>query len=256
VIRTLRFQIFLACLLAWLCSGVRGQIPVPNVRKIEATPVTAPKTTPSDKPPWIDITALGVSLVTLLSTAGFALVNFRREKLNQRIQYFTFRQQYFTDLRTWATAAVNLLSDAVHFAELDPARVPGDGFFQKRNTYRAELSALIDRGRWFFPNLHSGEHGKDKERAFQGYRHDVLNALVAGYEGITHLDYGTGVGKDVHREEIVRAKRIFVSVIQEIVDPAKQDEEFIKITRYVLRMRNTRGIDLRQDAAVVSAAAR
>src|SRR5260370_37839018 len=136
----------------------------------------------------ISLTAAAVSFFSMLGTVAFAAINFRRERLNQRMQFAKLQQDYFASLRAWADQITDLLSEAIHFAELDPQRCADGGCFEQRNRIRVALSSLIDRGRFFFPNLHTDQHGQHKERAFQGYRQEVLNSLVAAYRAATRLD--------------------------------------------------------------------
>jgi hypothetical protein len=172
-----------------------------------------------------------VALTTSLSTLAFAILNYRREIVNQKIQYANLKQQYFAGLRSWADQLADLLSEAVHFLELDPTRCQNNEFFQKRLALRTAISSYIDRGRWFFPNLHSEEVGLTKERAFRGYRQEVLNSLVAAYKALTDANYVTGENNRAVRERLVEAKRHFVSQVQETLDPAIRDQEFRYITK-------------------------
>ena len=178
----------------------------------------------------IALFSASVALITSTSTAVFAWLNYKREKLNQRIQYTTLKQQYFAGLRTWADQLSDLLSEAVHLSELDPARCPDGSYFEHRNKLRTSISSLIDRGRWFFPNLQTEEVGHSKEKAFRGYRQETLNSLVAAYDVVTALDYTDGVSNRPLRQKLVDAKRVFVSQIQEVLAPAQRDREFEEIT--------------------------
>jgi hypothetical protein len=126
-----------------------------------------------------------------------------------------------------------LLSEAVHFSELDPARCPDGSFFERRNKIRTSLSSMIDRGKWFFPNLKAEEIGQTKEKAYRGYRQEILNSLVAAYNLMTALDYQDGTKNRPLRQQIVDAKRVFVSEIQEVLAPAERDKEFEVITKSV-----------------------
>ncbi|WP_259644627.1 hypothetical protein [Burkholderia pseudomallei] len=92
---------------------------------------------------------------------------------------------------------------------------------------------MIDRGRWFFPNLNTELHGQGKELAFRGYRQDVLNSLVDAYNSVTDINYVTRSRNDDLKKRIVTAKKRFVSEIQSILDPGQLDQEFIDITTHV-----------------------
>ena len=181
----------------------------------------------------ISLAAAAVSLFSMLGTVAFAALNFRRQRLSQRMQFAKLQQDYFSSLRTWADQISDLLSEAIHFAELDPQRCGDGAYFDRRNRLRISLSSLIDRGRFFFPNLHTDQHGQHKERAFQGYRQEVLNSLVAAYQAATRLDCNDAANNGPRRQELVAAKRAFVSEVQSILDPAVRDKEFNKITHDV-----------------------
>ncbi len=174
-----------------------------------------------------------IALMSLLAVAFFAWVNYRRERLNQKIQYANLKQQYFAALRAWSDQLSEVLSEAIHFAELDPAKCPPGSFFERRNKLRVTISSMIDRGRWFFSNLHTEEVAGQREKAFRGYRQEVLNTLVSAYDSVTKLNYVDGKENDVRRVELVNAKKKFVIEIQDVLNPAKRDEEFHHITRSV-----------------------
>lgn len=89
---------------------------------------------------------------------------------------------------------------------------------------------MIDRGRWFFPNIKSDDYGKDKPSAFQGYRHEVLDSLVAAYKLVQQLDYLSKSKDRRLHDAIVEQKKIFVSHIQQVLDPQISQREFDKIT--------------------------
>lgn len=185
----------------------------------------------------VDIIPVGsaiVALLAVLSTVTFALINYRRERLNQRIQFSKLQDDYFATLRTWASEVSSLLSEAIHLSELDPQRCPNDGFFECRNRIRTSLSSLIDRGRWFFPNFDADQYGQHKESAYQGYRPELLNSLVEAYRITTRLDYKNAVNNRQRRDELVAAQRAFVSEIQAVLDPARREKEFTKITHAVM----------------------
>ena len=175
-----------------------------------------------------------VALMSLLSLAFFAWINYRRERLNQKIQYANLKQHYFAALRTWSEQLSDILSEAIHFAELIPSKCPSGEFFERRNKLRVTISSMIDKGRWFFSNLHTEKSVNDEVKAFRGYRQEVLNSLVAAYDSVTRLDYINGNDNPVRRAELVQAKKKFVSEIQEVLNPTRRDEEFQHITKALM----------------------
>jgi hypothetical protein len=67
--------------------------------------------------------------------------------------------KYFEDFRRWADQLVEALTEAIHLCDLDPKQVVGESFFDRRHRLRIALSAMIDRGTWFFPNIEVDGHG-------------------------------------------------------------------------------------------------
>lgn len=59
---------------------------------------------------------------------------------------------------------------------------------EKRN-YLAQLSALIEEGRFFFPNIDKqNDFGNEKPVAYRGYRCSVLEYLVRYYDLVRNTD--------------------------------------------------------------------
>jgi hypothetical protein len=82
----------------------------------------------------------------------------------------------------------------------------------------SHLSSQIEVGRLYFPNLDKGDgYGKEKPKAFQGYRNLTLDFLVFSYNIFLEKDVV------VYAEHLVRLQREFTSIICETVGP----EEFL-----------------------------
>ena len=141
------------------------------------------------------------------------------------------KQQYFSDLRQWADEAVNILSEAVHICEIDPSLCEAPSFFNRRHKLKVNISSLIDRGRWFFPNLKHTEYGEWKPEAYKGFRHPALDSLIYTYKAIHNMDYSNGEKNKQFREPLVAVKKEFVSEIQRRLDPRKAQEEYGRAMR-------------------------
>lgn len=130
-----------------------------------------------------------IALLSVLVVLGIAVATARRDRMRQRLDFIGTRQRYFENVRHWADELSDLLSEAIHLCELDPARIADEGFFTRRHQIKVRLSSLIDRGRWFFPNLRSDESRPGGAGRFRGYRHAVLDSLVAAYGLVVRIDY-------------------------------------------------------------------
>ena|SRR3990167_9081837 len=155
--------------------------------------------------------------------------NYRREQLNQKIAAAKWKKEYFADLLKWSDDSILLLSESMHLCELDPLRMEGAKFFESRHLLRVRLSAQIDRGRWFFPNYVVHGVGDHKHKAYRGYRHEVLDGLVAAYRELSSLDYENATNNRERRSGIESAKRSFTSEIQKVLDPRSRDDEFRRL---------------------------
>ena len=177
-------------------------------------------------------TATFIAAISAVIAALSALVgvwNFRQEQLNQKIAAAKWKKEYFADLLKWSDEAMLLLSESMHLCELNPKLMEGTKFFDLRYTLRVKLSAQIDRGRWFFPNYAPEESGQYKPEAYRGHRHTVLDGLVFAYRELCTLDYIDASKNQHQRKAIEKAKRLFTSEIQKILDPRSRDEEFRRL---------------------------
>lgn len=176
----------------------------------------------------MDNVLVGVISAVIALVAAFVTIYFSRKTL--RLSALSARMQYFAELRVWARDVGDILSEAIHLIEIDKETMPRKNFHETQHAIKIKLSALIDQGRWFFPNIISDSHGKDKEAAFRGHRHKVLDALVFTYRLVKRINLNDSFNADKVKEELVTQKRIFVSEIQMTLDPKKLSEEFEKIT--------------------------
>jgi hypothetical protein len=167
-----------------------------------------------------------IAVIAAVATVWFARRNLLRELMNQRINLVATRLKYFEDFRKWADQLVDVLTEAIHLCDLDPKRVVGETFFHRRHRLQITLSAMTDRGRWFFPNIEVDDHGAHKELGYRGYRHELLDGLVSAYRCLGKLDYENGDNNRSIRDDLTAAKRHFVGQVQKIIDPTKQGTEF------------------------------
>lgn len=140
------------------------------------------------------------------------------------LQARDLRLQYHNEIRTWATNAIECMGDIIALCYLDPKKCQFN--FRERQVLLAnKLSSLIDSGRWFFPNDKSFGVGLHKEVAFQGYRQNVLDQLVAVFDLTILLNYNERNGNGASAKEVGSRKRQFTSIIQGYV----QTEEWTKM---------------------------
>ena len=100
-----------------------------------------------------------IALGAAVATVWFARRNLRRELLNQEINMMSAEIKYFEEFRKWADQVAEALTEAIHLCDLDPLKTTGEPFFERRHRLRITLSSMIDKGRWFFPNIEIDDYG-------------------------------------------------------------------------------------------------
>lgn len=150
------------------------------------------------------ITNILASLSLLLSLLlAFFYVRDRRHAR------FAIENDYANDLLRWHGEVVGVLQ-SLRLADAE---------FAGRNVELARLSALIEQGRFFFPNIDRDDgFGDDKPPAYRGYRNLALDFLVAYYN---IMSSGKSAGRDEQAEIL---QRHFTSVVFELVRPHQRLE--------------------------------
>lgn len=138
---------------------------------------------------------------------------------------------YHKAILSWADESINWMSGARSLTYLDPSKINEGNFFTRRAECLSKLSALIDRGRLFFPNEAPDEHGQDKPQAFRGFRPVVLDQLKYVYDLVGELQSTRPSSRSAKelREAITKCKREFVSEIQRVVDPQERQRRLTDI---------------------------
>jgi hypothetical protein len=142
--------------------------------------------------------------------------------LDRRHARFSIKRDHVDNLLRWHSEVVQLL------ARLRLVSLENPGAREKD---LALLSAKIEEGRFFFPNIdRSDGFGADKPPAYQGYRNLALDFLVASYNLFSNDDRSTNLA------QAASLQRHFTSVVFEIVRPHERLKEIRKLTdRYFIK---------------------
>ena len=167
---------------------------------------------------WI---AIGSALLALFSF----LLNWRLVRQQAKREIEGLRLQKDTALIRWADEAIDTLA-AIQMLLRDRARlIDKDTFKRERSVLRTQLSAVIDRGRLFFPSAEA--HGADgEETAYSGTEDPVIDALNAAQTVLKHVDLTDHVYDRETVLELVAARRQFVSRVFDAVDPRRRSQVF------------------------------
>ncbi len=149
----------------------------------------------------------------------------------QKMQFESLRAQRDSELMAWAGETIERLSDAHGLVRDRRDGLMSDTeFAQRRSVMRVRLSALLDRGRLFFPNAPvDGLDETDKEHAFRGKRRPALDAITRAYRIVS--DMGKKADYDLSQgvRDIVSQKRLFVSEVFADIDPRRRREALSKL---------------------------
>jgi hypothetical protein len=134
-----------------------------------------------------------------------------------------FRIQLGNDLVKWGNEAINLFSQAesLSFHSLD-TDADSIEFYVKRNDILCQLSALIDNGRMYFPNVEHNIVGLHKDEAYRGYRRPILDDLTHSFRIIKGYRHDNADSNHEIRRQINKYRRQFVSRLQKSVDPRRR----------------------------------
>lgn len=168
-------------------------------------------------------------LISLAATIYSSRRNLRSSSAALQIQRADLQQAYRSRVIDWANEVVAIFSECTTLCELDPQRA--SDFFGERNRLRTRLSELIDRGRWFFENDRSSEHGQWKRWANQGLAPQTIESIKSVLKKVEQLNYREMSNNLTHREPIVGFKKDFVDEIQRFVQPSATLSELEEIQK-------------------------
>ena len=126
-----------------------------------------------------------------IAAAGIAHFLRRGERRTRALDAF---DKYRRELMDFMENVIGVMGQAEVLIMTDPTRsldpgVAGQRFFERRIELMSELSSLVDRGRFFFPNHEIAGIGENKGDANQGLRDPVLNRVLAAHQVVKAVDY-------------------------------------------------------------------
>ncbi len=162
-----------------------------------------------------------IAIMSALVALASALVARGETRRQRKLQEEELRRRVDQASLDWGHDAIEAMGEAAALA-IAPMISDLDRR-QKRLDIARHLSALADRGRFFFPNIDPEHHGTDKHAAFRGKRPPILDALVYAHHEAMQI------GEDGIRGEdsagfITECRRLLVSELQEHLDPRRLEE--------------------------------
>jgi hypothetical protein len=164
-------------------------------------------------PDWI---AACVAVFALAVSLGVAI---RQEILALR----QLRIQRDSDLLVWGHESVDAIQNMILYVESGKFQATDSESSYERFALLAHCSALIDRGRWFLPNIEDrgGKFGQEKQRAYRGFRQIGLDSMVYSYDHFKRHANDKTKSDAALIDFLTTAKRELVSEIQFTVSPQR-----------------------------------
>jgi hypothetical protein len=171
---------------------------------------------------WMAVASAIVALVSFL-------FNWRLVAKQEKRAGASLRLAHDSDIIRWSDEVIETLSEINETLCEKGVAYPDADFRTRRMGLRARLSALIDRGRLFFPNRAEGEKGLSKQKGFQGSRQPALEVLVQSYDLLGRA--GDAPGQDFSAaNELTLLRKVFVSEIFQTIDPERRGMTLKEIT--------------------------
>lgn len=131
------------------------------------------------------------------------------------------------ELMQWYSETVGIMIEVLHLIQNE---AENEAFYTKKNDLLCRLSAQIEIGRFYFPNLdRKNGHGSEKPAAYRGYRNLVLEYLMHFYRQASASDCKQRL------YNLWELERGFTSKIFELINPAKRNKLHSKNTDLYLR---------------------
>jgi len=165
------------------------------------------------RPDMVAVAAAAVSLIALV----FNLAMWRRH-VRTGIEVLKFSND--GHLMAWANRVLAAMSEAQH---LCAATNVGPLYLNERALALATtLSALMDEGRWFFPQTPRPTADHNKPTRSRAPRQTVIEQLSAVYDSVNELQRLEEPAKEALMARIGEARRQFVAEVQHAIDPRRR----------------------------------
>lgn len=151
---------------------------------------------------------------------------------------YAIENEYSNQLLFWHASVVEVL--------ISLCSASRHGEDEMKNSLLIRLSSLIEQGRFYFPNINSGDYGTEKPPAYRGYRNVALDFLVASYN-LHHKKYSAHTENQANH-----LQRLFTSVVFEVVRPADRLATIRKLTdRYFVKDLSVEDLEVGEQSGAI-----
>lgn len=163
-----------------------------------------------------DLVAVASAGISVIALAINVLITQRQ----MRVSIETLKFNNDGQVMAWANRVVEAMSEAQHLCQVTTA--PDARTHERSLTLAASLSALLDEGRWFFPNVGRKATDVEKPGAYRGARQAILDHVVGVYTCLEEFRHSGDKSREDLASAIATHRRAFVSEVQHAVDPRRR----------------------------------
>jgi hypothetical protein len=166
-----------------------------------------------------------LAIGSIVIAAASFLISQAAVRRQEQLQIEALRTARDSDLIAWADLAIDAIADVQrHCRDVKNALLIGPDAARNQSELRTRLSALLDRGRLFFPNQPPGEDEDSPvgETAYVGEAQPAIDALHQVFRLITDFGRFEMTPADAVKA-VVAHRRRFVSEVFISIDPRRRD---------------------------------
>lgn len=146
------------------------------------------------------------------------------EVQDQRRRNDELKARIDSELLAWGVRSIEAMADAHIFLACRGSGADVARLAAQRDRLQATISALVDRGRLYFPN-HSADvpwpNWKGRDLANLGFRDPILDALMIGHEELRMINLSEPDIFALAANNLFRARKAFISELQAWIEPRK-----------------------------------
>lgn len=159
---------------------------------------------------YIPLISIGVSIAASI-IAGIYAVTTNTKK-------YELEEHYKRELIAWYEKTIFIVMALLEMPEQHEKKI-----------LLSQLSALIEVGRFYFPNVRKDDgFGEKKPSAYRGYRHLALDFLVYIYQIMKREDC------NLFTKELRSMEQHFTSLVFDCIEPSKRKRQLKKHADYIL----------------------
>lgn len=173
------------------------------------------------------------SILATVGSAAFALVSYvsqlqatrKAEETERRLELVQkegLRASLDAQVIRWGNTVIDMLAEAERVSRRRARTPDPQAWDDLRDNLVSRLSACVDQGRLFFPNVSHDLVGLDRPFANRGFRPPILDAVMLVHERLRRMDPApASIERDGNA--LFHARRAFVSELQRALDPRRRD---------------------------------